>query len=108
MAEGLIEMFPDLPLEVAIKQVEAINRLTILLLYLFIVILIVSIIFTVSLYYLSPYSSFLLNMFAKQQAAYFAMQDTQLVEIQKHKILKGEGMGPFPCLNIILKKIKIN
>lgn len=49
MAEGLIEMFPDLPLDVAIKQVEAINRLTILLLCLLIVILIVSIFFIVSL-----------------------------------------------------------
>lgn len=103
--EGLIEMFPGLLVDVAIKQAEAINQITILLLYLFIGSLIASIVFIVSLYYLSPYSSFLLNMFAKQQAAYFAMQDTRLVEIQKSKILKGEGMGPFPCLNIIKNKL---
>ena len=49
-------------------------------------------------YHFSPYSSILLHIFAKQQAAYYATQDTQFVEMQKIKILKGQGVGPFPGL----------
>lgn len=105
MKKGLMEMFPGLSLNIAVQQAEAINQITNLFLYLVIGSGIASVVLIVSLYYLSPYSSFLLNIFAKQQAAYFAMQDPQLVEIQKSKILKGEGMGPFPCLNFIKNKL---
>lgn len=105
MEEVLIKSFPGLPLDVAIKHEESINQITNMFLYLVISSSIASIVLIVSLYYLSLYSSFLLNIFAKQQTAYFVMQYTQLIEIQKSKILKGEEMGPFPCLNFIKNKI---
>lgn len=88
MAEGLTEL------------VTTINQL---LLWWFIIILLVIVVFQVSIYYLCPYSSFLLNVVARQQVAHLAIQNTQLVEIQKSKILKGEGMGPFQSLKCIFK-----